>query len=94
MSTPRSILIGGRRWRVLREPTLTDDCRGETDFDTRTIRVDPSITGTEYEEVLLHELLHACVPEADLFAKGTDELFVTLAAPRLLAVLRRLGLRL
>jgi hypothetical protein len=90
---PTSLKINGKTWKVVREDTPDFD-DGETDFSTRTIRLAPRLSGEDLSVCFLHELLHACAGlEVDLFAEGWDELFVTLLAPRLLPVLKQVGLK-
>lgn len=57
----RTVYIGGLRWKLRR-------CRlrniyGDCNYATRTIRLDDRLTGTDYLDTLLHELIHARWPD-------------------------------
>ena len=46
----------------MRENGATHECWGETDLSKREIRVEESLKGKKRLEILIHELLHACLP--------------------------------
>lgn len=51
------ITIHGRRWRLIKKRLA--GCWGRCDFPQRVIYLDPSLTGFELCNVLLHEVQHA-----------------------------------
>lgn len=57
----RTVYIGGQRWklRLARLRNIYGDCN----YGTRTIRIDDRLTGTDYLDTLLHELIHARWPD-------------------------------
>lgn len=91
MKTPKSLRIDGKRWTV-RIAEVDEDHDGFTDWDKKTITVSPN-PQEPFDEILLHEILHACIgKEVDLYIPDEkDELLVTLLAPRLLSVLKQMG---
>lgn len=96
MKLPATVTITGHPWRIVEEPPLDNNNYGECEFTTRTIRIAPGLSERDFEETLVHELLHACGGnEVDLYM-GTkaNELLITLTAPRLLDVLKELGWKL
>ena len=90
MRLPRSLVIQGERWRV-RLTDLPNDRWGECSYDSREIRISRDLPVEERGEVLLHEILHACLPES--WAPKTEERMVERLAPRLLDALRSLRWR-
>lgn len=95
---PRSLLIGGGRWRVRwsaeairamfpdEEPLPAGGC----DAAEQTLAVDPLPRAPHLErEVLLHELLHACLSNSSVTLDyEQEERLVAVVSPRLLAALR------
>lgn len=64
-----TVYINGERWKIR-------FCRlrgkyGDCDYDSRTIRIHDTLTGTELMDVLIHELVHARWP--DLLKSAVEE---------------------
>jgi hypothetical protein len=74
---------------VDREQIIHDagECHGATSTRRHVIVVDGSLEGTSLAEVLLHELLHACLAGATLEDEA-EEAMVNAAAGPLLDALR------
>lgn len=92
MKVPRTLRIAGRRWKVVRGPCAeTEDPRvGECDHATRTITIAEHLTGADLEQTMCHELLHACLPEANFIVTlKQEELLVELLCQRLPGVIKQ-----
>jgi len=85
---PPHLKINGRKWKV-RFDFIEDN--GECDYEARTITISEKLDKQDAEETFLHEVLHALIPEASVWDETTEELVVSLMAPRLLATLKGLG---
>ena len=60
--------IGSTQWRI-RVCEVPSDRLGDCNSDTRTIRVSHRLTGFDFVNVLLHELIHArwwCLDEGEV----------------------------
>jgi hypothetical protein len=57
----RTIEIAGAKWHIVR--ARLRNLYGLCDYATRTIKVDARLTGTDYLDTLLHELIHARWPD-------------------------------
>lgn len=92
MKLPRSVVIGPHRWRLV---TIGDElldeaggAHGVTVPRRHLIAVDGTLEGTSLAEVLLHELLHACLAGHTMDDEA-EEAVVNAAAGPLLDALRR-----
>jgi len=86
---PRSLTIDGRKWKVTRGDPGEGDV-GSCDFATRTITLAEHLKGADLESTLAHELLHACIPEAQLIvSEKQEELLVELLSQRLPGVVKQ-----
>jgi len=72
--TSRAVYINGERWKI-RFCALRGRY-GDCDYDTRTIRIHHTLTGTELMDVLIHELVHARWP--DLLESAVEEFAATI----------------
>ncbi len=90
MKLPRSLLISGRRWKVVRGDPGEGDV-GSCDYANRTITLDPRLEGNDLESTAIHEILHACLPEAQIVvSERVEELLVELLSQRVGGVLKQL----
>lgn len=91
MRLPRSVRVGPHRYQLVvdRHGVLEDTggCHGSTVTRRLTIAIDGSLEGTAAGEVLLHELLHACLA-GHTMDDELEEAVVNAAAGPLLGVLR------
>lgn len=93
---PRALRIGGARWKVRWSKKAVDRLArdkvsgGACSQRWLTIAVEPLPASPVAErEVLLHEVIHACVMASAVpWAEKTEERFVATVSPRLLEVLR------
>jgi hypothetical protein len=69
-----TVYIAGQRWKIRR--ARLRGRYGDCDYETRTIRIDERISGTELLDTLIHELVHARWP--DLLESSVEE-FATMA---------------
>lgn len=63
-----TVHIGQQKWRI-RVCRVPADRLGDCNADTNTIRVSEKLTGVDFVEVLLHELIHArwwCLDEGEV----------------------------
>lgn len=92
MRLPRSIAIGPHRWALVvdRDQLLLDagGCHGSTSTRRHVIAIDGTLEGSSLAEVLLHELLHACLAGHSI-DEDLEEGMVNAAAGPLLDALRR-----
>ncbi len=78
---PRSFLLKGKRWKVLRPRSIKQDgapCDGLCIWHTRTIQVCSDLPPIEARQVFLHELVHAVIYEAHInrgarFSEGLED---------------------
>lgn len=63
LQEPRGCGFVARIWTV--KPKKDLGCIGETDWETRTIWIDPSYAPEKIEEVLRHEVTHVAAPGLD-----------------------------
>lgn len=90
MTLPKTLLIDGRKWRVVRGDPGEGDV-GSCEFKTRTITLAPFLKGRDLEEIFWHEIAHACLPEAQIFlSERNEELVVELLSQRLPAVIKQM----
>ncbi len=88
MPNPK-LILGGKRWTYERPRSITLDghpCHGICDSETRTIKVEKSLTGLPELETTLHEMDHAT-------GDFLDEEFVTVSAKEKATALWQLGWR-
>lgn len=84
---PETLRIGAHSWTVLRTPGKQllvngDECLGSCNIDTNTIRIAKGLRFTKAQEILCHELLHACTsPTLIHFKRVNEEIFVDTLAP-------------
>lgn len=62
MKIPRSVVINGKRWRVVR-CQMRRNLYGKCDYRKREIRIETELPRVEAEETYLHEVFHACLGE-------------------------------
>lgn len=74
---PRRVYIGDRQWRIVRVD-YPRDREGDCNWQKRTIRVHQSMSGLALMDVMLHEILHARLP--DLSEECVEEVASTAAA--------------
>lgn len=90
---PDSIAIGPHTWTVQTDPTggLTGDanCNGVTVRERLAIVLADDLAPSYAREVLLHELIHACLSGTTEFGTDPEEALVRALAPLLLDALRR-----
>ncbi len=79
-SIPRSFILKGKRWKVIRRKKLNKDDTylGLCDVYRRTIYLKLSLKGKDLEATFLHELFHAVVHEAHInpgvhWSEGVEE---------------------
>jgi len=63
-----TVHIGQKKWRI-RVCAVPTDRLGDCNVETGTIRVSNKLVGVDFEEVLLHELIHArwwCLDESEV----------------------------
>lgn len=89
MKLPRSLNINGKRWRVVLKPLARRGMLGQCLHAKREIQIDQDIPTTERQEVFLHEVIHACLPER--WSMGREEKIVFRLSPRLLNALQGIG---
>jgi hypothetical protein len=61
---PRRIKIRGRWWRVQRSTRLGKGVWGDANPETRVIRLSSHLKGRDLGLTLIHEVLHACLPDS------------------------------
>ncbi len=91
-----SVQVGGPDWKaaVKKKPSAGGRLAGHTDNLSLTISVRPGLAPGAEREVVVHELLHACVnvagqPIESMRRKcGLEENAVSVIAPTLLGVIR------
>ena len=75
--TSGKIKIRGRKWTVIFRPVPCEpSLYGICDYDTRTIHVHPKM---EPKGTLIHEVLHACLPDLSESAVNEVEDAITKA---------------
>ena len=75
--TSAKIKIRGRKWNVIFKPVPCEpSLYGICDYDTRTIHVHPKM---EPRGTLIHEVLHACLPDLSEEAVNQTEQALTAA---------------
>lgn len=89
MKLPKTMVINGERWRVVRKPLWKQNLMGQCCRDKRLIEVCSSLTGTELADTFLHEVMHACAGPTNDYEM--EESFVNRTTPTLLAALQGLG---
>lgn len=68
------VKIRGRWWKVLRKaPPNATDAVGLCDFDEHTIYIRP---GAEMPATIIHECIHAAIPDVDEHAVESAELAI------------------
>jgi hypothetical protein len=91
MKLPRSVVINGQRWRVVRKPLHKRErgLMGQCCRSLLEIQLDTTLTGTDLIDTFLHEVLHACL------GRGWDEVLeesiVRTVTPKLLEALQGMG---
>jgi hypothetical protein len=89
-SIPKTVKVGPHYYSVVRSaPGIPANLSGECSFDKLRIFVRERLRRSKVQEILLHEILHACTyPNLNSEEKMTDEAFVNGVSPLLLQVLR------
>jgi hypothetical protein len=59
--TTRTVYIASQRWKIQR--ARLRNIYGDCNYELRRIRVDDRLTGGDYLDTLLHELIHARWPD-------------------------------
>lgn len=84
---PQTVKVGPHVYSVLRKSGI--GYNGECSFDTLQIVVKTRLRRSKAQEILVHEILHACThPSLNGSEKMQDEEFVDGVAPTLLQVLQ------
>ncbi len=89
MNLPRSLVICGRKWRVVVKRLVHRGLEGQCVFRTREIQVCSTLTRDERLEVFLHELMHACW--GGEYADKGEERRIRRLSPRLILALQGIG---
>lgn len=75
--TTAKLKIRGKQWKVIFKPVPCEPSLfGICDYDTRTIHVHPKM---EVKGTLIHEVLHACLPDLSEDAVSQTEQALTAA---------------
>lgn len=86
---PVTVKVGPHVYTVRRTTTAQSPDLGNCSYDSLSIGVRQRLRKSKAQEVLLHEILHACTyPSFCAKDQATDEEFVEATAPTLLQVLR------
>jgi len=86
---PQSVKVGPHTYPVLRKPASTMKDHGLCDWNQVQILIRSRLRKSKAQEVLLHEVLHACTyPNMACVVRKSDEDFVDVVAPTLLQVLQ------
>lgn len=93
MPRPRRIRIGHTIWKVLWSQRSVDRLAGGGAIGVsvekaQTMAVAGDLVAMFERETFLHELMHSCISAAGV-APASEELLVSVLAPRLLGVLRQ-----
>lgn len=96
MIIPKSIKIGGLRWRIEDNQDIVNEqnCHGTTHASTQKIFLDPRATDPLKTQTFLHEILHAVCWETGLWEQLrngkvlTEEELVAAMTPMLYQVLK------
>lgn len=84
---PSAVRVGCHAYAIVRKPGISYN--GECQFDSLQITVKARLRRSKAQEILLHEVLHACThPTLNGGRKLTDEDFVDGVAPTLLQVIQ------
>jgi hypothetical protein len=74
----RTIYIGNQRWKIQRDKRLAGKY-GECDYGAKTIRLCSSLTGFDSLGTLIHEVLHARLPDlSEEVVADLEETLITL----------------
>ena len=89
MNMPTSIKVGPHTYPILRKPKSEMKDLGLCSWDKVQIWIQARLRKSKAQEVLLHEVIHACTyPSMASVQNKTDEDFVDVASPLLLQVLQ------
>lgn len=95
MKLPKKIKIQGFIWTIEQSRDLSTEgaCYGSCHYSTQKIFIQPGMTEQKTGEVLLHEIMHACIAQVGLgfrISDGTakEEEIVTALAHVLYGVLK------
>lgn len=84
---PKTVKVGPHVYSVVRKAGM--DCNGYCDFGALVIAVRPRLRRSKAQEILLHEVMHACThPSLNGTKRYQDEDFVDGVTPTLLAVMQ------
>lgn len=90
MKIPRSVVVNGERWRVVRKPLAKRGLDGLCfPPPRREIQIERKLPEGLRTETFLHELMHACLTTRK--NSPVEERMISQLAPRLLAALRSAG---
>jgi hypothetical protein len=90
---PTVVKIGGHEYRIIRKTKAEmkrdhEGALGICDFDGLCIYICKGMRKTKAQEVLLHEIAHACTYPSLVAKRHSDEEFVDGVADKLAAMLR------
>jgi hypothetical protein len=86
---PKTVKVGPHVYSILRKSKAEMKDHGLCDWDQVQIKIQERLRKSKAQEVLLHEVLHACCyPNMADVQNKTDEEFVDTVSPLLLQVLR------
>ena len=89
MGMPTSVKVGPHVYPIIRKPKSEMKNHGLCDWDKVQILVQERLRKSKAQEVLLHEVVHACTyPSMADVQNKTDEEFVDVVSPLLLQVLQ------
>jgi hypothetical protein len=88
VAVPKRIKIRGRWWRVQRSTRLGKGVWGDANPETRLIRLASHLKGRDLGLTLIHEVLHACLPDSSGDVLKIEEALVRRLEQPLAAVLK------
>lgn len=89
MKPPKKVKVAAHTYRIARSKKKTEGDEGRCQFTETSIYIMPRLPLAKEQEVLLHELLHACAyPGIGDEDAPLEEKFVTIVAPVLLQVIQ------
>ena len=62
---PKNHNFRGKKYKIFFRPPKNMNHIGPCDFGTREIEIKPSLKGKEKLDCIIHEALHACLPDLD-----------------------------
>lgn len=95
----KTIKVGNRRYSVavvdietfnlyLHQKNIFDaDVKSFVDYDEQIILIKDSLSTELKQELLIHEILHACLADSGIMMDDEAEKFVTMISPRVSALI-------